>query len=620
MRQPSCGWPRTSTTDGAPPSTETGSSRWRWTAGSRATPFRPGTAARVALTYAPDRGYRAGLFGGLFLAALLLVAAVVGQVLDRRRPVAEAAPVQASAPRRWGVGARRLGQTVTGGALLVLGGPVALAGYLCGRWRSVRGYALAAGGLALTSSAQSLRPWPARPPVADPAPSRTVSRPPASACWSARSSTRARGPSNQGTSASATWRAFRRWLTRHRVLLAGLLLVLGQAVLRVKVGAGSYFWQDDFLHLDLSRRLGLSRDYLVRDYSGHVEPAQYLVIWAVGQLGQGSFVPAVVVLVGLQALASTLLLVLLQLLFGRSPWLLVPFAAYLFTPLGLATATWLAAGLQAYPLQIAMLTSLIGLVRLEQTGRRRWWAVSLAGHLLGLVFWEKAALVLPALLAVELLVLSAGLSLRERGRRMWRRRAFWLSQVLVVVGYAGAYLAVTASGTFGAPLDQGRVVDAPRRPGPHPPAGSVRWSLARRRRCQHRVRGCRWCPASALRRTGAVGRAGQRVACREGSLGRLAPRRGLSRHGPDAAAARARRVPGAGRARPALRHRRTADRGDRGGGGLHGGAQAGGSEPRLGIEEAVAPVRAGCGDGRPAGRQWHPHHHVDGPAGAAHAG
>ena len=51
-----------------------------------------------------------------------------------------------------------------------------------------------------------------------------------------------------------------------------------------------------------------------------------------------------------------------------------------------------------------------------------------------------------------------------------------------------------------------------------------------------------------------------------------------------------------------------------------GKAQARHSEPLVGIEQAVAPVRAGRADGRPAGREWRPHHHVDGPPRAAHAG
>ena len=60
------------------------------------------------------------------------------------------------------------------------------------------------------------------------------------------------------------------------------------------------------------------------------------------------------------------------------PRLLVPFAAYLFTPLGLATGSWFAAGLQAYPLQIALLTALLGLVRFEKTGHARWLVLSVA--------------------------------------------------------------------------------------------------------------------------------------------------------------------------------------------------------------------------------------------------
>ncbi len=50
----------------------------------------------------------------------------------------------------------------------------------------------------------------------------------------------------------------RRWAVEQHVLVVGLLLVAAQATLRMVVGSGSYFWQDDFLHLDLAQTLGLS--------------------------------------------------------------------------------------------------------------------------------------------------------------------------------------------------------------------------------------------------------------------------------------------------------------------------------------------------------------------------
>ena len=220
-------------------------------------------------------------------------------------------------------------------------------------------------------------------------------------------------------------------------------LIVGQGVVRGLVVAGSWWWQDDFVHLDSARRLGLSPDFLVRDYHGHLEPGQYAVFWLVAHIDPGSFVPAAVTLVGLQALASLLLFIVLVQLFGRSPWLLVPFAAYLFTPLGLATGSWFAAGLQAYPLQIALLTALLGLVRFEKSGHARWLVLSVAAHVLGLVFWEKAVLILPALLAIDLLVLSEGLSLRRRCLRLWERRWYWLAQLVVLSGYLAVYLTLT---------------------------------------------------------------------------------------------------------------------------------------------------------------------------------
>ena len=409
-----------------------------------------GDGGRITLTYVPDATYRTALLVGLVLAGLLVVGAAVGQLRGRRRPpVVQSSPGHAL-PRPSGLVAR----SAAGLGLLALGGPVAAAAYAAVVVRRVRPVAWAAGGFLLVLAAVAAA-------LAD---GTSAGRPGVAADGLAAAGAgllvgsalfRSVPPAPDTQRDRPSWRSLRRLVVTHRVLLAGLVLVAAQVVVRAVVVSGSWFWQDDFLHLDLSRTLGLSADFLVRDYSGHVEPGQYAVIWAIGQLGQGSFGPAVVVLVALQALASVLLLVLLQLLFGRSPWVLVPFAAYLFTPLALATATWLAAGLQAYPLQIAMLTSLIGLVRLDATGRRRWWVVSLLGHAVGLLFWEKAVLVLPTMLAVELLVMSAGWSVRERLRRVRRRGWFWVSHLVLLGAYVAAYLSVTASGALGASLERG---------------------------------------------------------------------------------------------------------------------------------------------------------------------
>ncbi len=405
-----------------------------------------GQGGRVTLTYVPDATYRAGLLIGGALALLLVLAAAVGQLWERRRRT-EPPPPPSGAVFLTTTSAGWPTRATAGLALLVLGGPVAFLGYVASALPSVRRMAVASGGLLIAGSglvaALSDGTNAGRPGyLADALTASGVGLLLGSALLPGRvEAHRARA----AWSAAAAWHRAVHALARNWVIVAAVGLIVGQAVVRSLVVAGSWWWQDDFIHLDSARRLGLSQDFLVRDYHGHLEPGQYFVVWLVGHIDPGSFVPAAVTLVVLQALASLLLFVVLVQLFGRSPWLLVPFAAYLFTPLGLATGSWFAAGLQAYPLQIALLTALLGLVRFETTGHARWLVLSVAAHVLGLAFWEKAVLILPVLLAIAVLVLSQGLTVRRRWERLWDRRWFWAAQVAVLACYLALYLTVTDS-------------------------------------------------------------------------------------------------------------------------------------------------------------------------------
>jgi hypothetical protein len=226
------------------------------------------------------------------------------------------------------------------------------------------------------------------------------------------------------------------------MLVGGGLLVVLQTVVRASIVYRSYYLHDDFLHLEMARRLGLSHDFLVRDYGGHLEVGQYFLYWLIGRHGGLSFAPAATSLVILQVLASCLLLAVLRVLFGRSPWLLLPFAGYLFTPLGLTVATWWAAGLQAMPLQIAMLLTLLGVVLAIRRQSWGWAVVAVVGDALGLLFWEKAVLILPTALAVLVLVEWGREPLLRRLRRLVGHWRVLLPHIVLLAAYAGAYLAV----------------------------------------------------------------------------------------------------------------------------------------------------------------------------------
>jgi len=231
------------------------------------------------------------------------------------------------------------------------------------------------------------------------------------------------------------------------MLLAGVLLIVLQTAVRAVIVLPSYYWQDDYIHMEAAGRQGLSREFLIKDHNGHLEIGSNFVFWLIGHDAGLSFLPAALFLLGLQLAASCLLLAVLRQLFGRSPWLLLPFACYLFTPLALPVATWLAAGLQALPMQIAMLTALLGLVRALRTRSWRWAAVSAGGTAAGLIFWEKAVLVVPALVAVVVLVEWAGEPWARRMRLLAAGWPFFLPHVLLVAAYVPLFASVVDSTT-----------------------------------------------------------------------------------------------------------------------------------------------------------------------------
>lgn len=227
--------------------------------------------------------------------------------------------------------------------------------------------------------------------------------------------------------------------------VAGALVVL-QAVVRGWVVTGSYYFQDDFAHLDLARRLGLTPQYLVRDYGGHMEVGQYAVIWLFSHLVDGSFAPAAFSILAMQAIASVLLFHLLRTLFGRSPLILLPWTVYLFTPLSLAWSSWWSAALQTLPLQIATILVLLATTQAYRKRSRRWAIGSVVAFAGGLLMWEKAGLILPLALAVHLLVVTSPAPWRERLLTLRQTAWMWLAHAVVLGAYVVVYLSVVEEG------------------------------------------------------------------------------------------------------------------------------------------------------------------------------
>ena len=234
----------------------------------------------------------------------------------------------------------------------------------------------------------------------------------------------------------------RRGLTLGPVAVAAVGMVALQFVVRLLVVPQAFWWEDDFFHLAQARTEGLRPGFLVSDYNDHLEVLPNFLWWTLTRITDSSWAPAAVLILLLSLGASVMMFALLRELFGSRPAVLVPFAAYLFSPLSLAAATWLAAGVEALPMQVALLGAAWSTVRLRRTGRARWGVLAVAFQVLGLLTWEKGALILPFLVGLQVLVLDAGRPTRDRLLALRAQWPVWLAHVAGLAVFTLVYLQV----------------------------------------------------------------------------------------------------------------------------------------------------------------------------------
>ncbi|MCL2533313.1 MAG: hypothetical protein FWE39_04020, partial [Nocardiaceae bacterium] len=239
-----------------------------------------------------------------------------------------------------------------------------------------------------------------------------------------------------------------RWwpLTARQVLLAATALIAAQLVVRGVVAfAGDFYWDDLILISRSGQWSAPSGSFLFYDHDGHFMPAAFLVAWistAVAPLNWT--VPALTLIAG-QALASFAVLRVLRLLLGTRPVVLLPLVFYLFSPLTLPSFAWWAAGLNSLPMQIGLAWVAGDAIRLCRTGRIRFAVSGTIVTALSLAFFEKSALVPVVAFAVVALVYRVDGVERPIRTALLRGRALWIPLVVVLAGWAVAYLHFTHS-------------------------------------------------------------------------------------------------------------------------------------------------------------------------------
>jgi len=229
-------------------------------------------------------------------------------------------------------------------------------------------------------------------------------------------------------------------LTWRQVTALATALAAAGIATRMWVAVQGYFVIDDYIFLlQASVHPLASTDYLLRPHFGHVMPGGHALTWLVNWIAPLSFPAFVGASVAMQVAVAAMAWRFLVLVFGRSPWLLVPFAVYAVTPLTLPSYVWWSAAVNALPLQIAMLASASAFVHWLREGRRRQAAFTVVWTLVGLLFFEKALLIPLVLLGLGLVLSPERNPLRAAWVLVRRSWALWSALAVLCGAYVVAY-------------------------------------------------------------------------------------------------------------------------------------------------------------------------------------
>jgi hypothetical protein len=190
-----------------------------------------------------------------------------------------------------------------------------------------------------------------------------------------------------------------RWIRTNPVILAGVVLIVGQLCWKAYLLSRFYFRQDDFLLLDRALTHGLSLNYLFSFSGGHLRPAGLVLFWLVTRLSSYDWLLASALTIAALAAAGVLMLRLLLILFGRRPAILIPLIIFLFTPLTLAGLSFWTTVTDWLPLQLTVLAATYSHVRYVRSGR--------IGHVVAAAAWLGAGLLFDVQGALVPLVIFA---------------------------------------------------------------------------------------------------------------------------------------------------------------------------------------------------------------------
>jgi hypothetical protein len=195
------------------------------------------------------------------------------------------------------------------------------------------------------------------------------------------------------------------------------------------------FVADDFVFQHTAARTSFFH-FVFQQYNGHLQPAQFALVWLVTRIAPLDYTAAVAPLVLVTFLAGVLMWMLLGELFGDRPENLLLLTVLLLCPLWLHSSFWWASSIFTVPFVALIVATLLVVLRyLRAPSTPRLVAVGVV-YALALALTEKAVFLLPLAALLALLFTGPGSGwarLRSVGMGRWK--------VWAVLGLlTGAYL------------------------------------------------------------------------------------------------------------------------------------------------------------------------------------
>ncbi len=249
----------------------------------------------------------------------------------------------------------------------------------------------------------------------------------------------------------------------HRVVLAGVVLIATQLVMRGWAIAGGWFYADDFEFLTEATDRPLTLEFLLLPHDSQLMPGGRLTSWLIAAGGPFNWSLAALSIITLQAVASLACLWMLVALFGERTAILVPLSFYLFASLTVTAFMWWSAAINQLPVQAAAFLAVGAHAHYLRSGRFRWAAMVTFSLVVGLLFYVKTVLiVLPLVLLTLVFFVDWGCGVLGGPWRTWRRSwKGWTAYAFVVGGYLLYYVrSVPQPLASQGSIDHGALIDA----------------------------------------------------------------------------------------------------------------------------------------------------------------